>query len=96
MKYKFYTLSALSLFIITAQAAEKINEPAGKTLLKAVLPLLIIIAIVFFLFKKQTKRNEAYMKRANRHMDRLEEQNDENISLLKEQKKSEQEDQPNS
>ena len=82
---------------ITVNAASNQNEPATKTLLKELLPLLIIVGIIFFLFKRLNKKNGSYLDRGRQHMDRLEEQNDEIISLLKElteknKKESEQED----
>jgi large-conductance mechanosensitive channel len=48
------------------------------------LPFLIIMILVVFLILRITKRNKPYLDRSISHMEHLEKQNDEIITLLKE------------
>ena len=84
MKRITLSLVAQACLAASAFAGEGAEECTGQQLLESLLPIVLIFMIVWFLVRRVGKRNEPYMERAKVHMDRLEEQNREMISLLRE------------
>jgi len=68
---------------LPALAAEEASKSPGQQLITGLLPLIIIFTFLWFVFRKLGRKNEPYMERATIHMDRLEKQNEEIITLLR-------------
>jgi hypothetical protein len=87
---KRVTASAIVLLSLSlpALAAEEAAKSTGQQLLTGLLPVIIIFTMLWFVLRKVSKRNAPYMERATIHMDRLEKQNKEIITLLKDLSKA--------
>ncbi len=87
---KRITASAIVLVSLSlpALAAEEAAKSAGQQLLTRLLPAIIIFTMLWLVIRKLGEKNEPYMERATIHMDRLEKQNEEIITLLKDLSKA--------
>ena len=93
---KQITLSIVTFMCLTlpAFATDEVANSNGQRILESLLPIVIIFTIVFVLVRRFGKRNEPYMERAKVHMDRIEQQNEEIISLLKDIKENKKDSEP--
>jgi len=87
---KQITLLIITFIFLTlpAFATDEVTNSNGQRILESLLPIAIIFTIVFIFVRRSGKRNEPYIKRAKVHMDRIEQQNEEIISLLKDIKEN--------
>jgi hypothetical protein len=83
MKRIMLPIVAFGCLVLPALAGEELAKSNCHTIIESLLPIVIIFTIVWLLVRRVGKRNEPYMERAKVHMDRLEAQNEEIISLLK-------------
>ena len=71
------------LLALPAWAADEAKTSSVATALANLLPLILIFGLVYFALRRVNRRNGPYMDRAMTHMQRLEQQNEEIIRLLK-------------
>lgn len=77
-------LSAVALYMAApAWAAEEAQASNLHRFIGGLLPILIIFGLLYFFLRRVRLRNEPYMDRAKVHMERIEQQNEEIIGLLK-------------
>jgi large-conductance mechanosensitive channel len=79
------TVSAtLLVFTVSASAATAPESPSPKEIVAGLVPFLIIVGLLLWTLRRQQKRTNPILDKEVEHMDVVQEQNAQIITLLKE------------